>query len=109
MANINQALLDAELPHRTKPVFEMVGPGNLAVLDGLDVDRHDPEALAGMGHAEEVPGRSSGYLAANDDTIPGDQNFLDLEPHIGDRLGETCDHLNRRITAPAFAGQITPT
>jgi len=62
MANIaararttERALLGSELPHRTEPVFEMVGPGNLAVLEGLNVDRHDPEALSGMGHTKEVP------------------------------------------------------
>src|SRR4029077_487401 len=105
----DRALLGAELSQRTYPVFEMVGPGNLAVLDGLDVDRHDPEALAGMRHSEEVPGRGSGDLAPDDDPIPGDQDFLDLESHVGDRLGKASDHLDRRITAPAFAGQITPT
>src|SRR5260370_37048210 len=103
------SLLGAELSQRTEPVFEMVGPGNLAVLDGLDVDRHDPEALSGMRHTKEVPGRCSGDLAPDDDPIPRDQHFLDLESHVGDRLGKASDHLDRRITAPAFAGQITRT
>src|SRR6266851_1753895 len=105
----DHALLGAELSQRTEPVFEMVGPGNLAVLDGLDVDRHDPEALSGMRYTKEVPRRCSGDLAPDDDTIPRDQNFLDLESHVGDRLCKASDHLDRRITAPAFAGQITPT
>src|SRR4029077_15947741 len=86
----------------------MVGPANLAVLDGLNVDRHDPEALAGMGHTKEVPSGCSCYLAADDDTIPGHEHFLDRELHVGDGLGKPSDHLDRCITAPAFARQIAP-
>src|ERR1700719_4214033 len=98
------ALLGSDLAHRTDPVLEMVRSGNLAVLDGLNVNRHDPEALAGMSHAEQVARGCSGHLAADDDPISGDENFLDLELHIRDRLREASDHLDRCITAPAFAG-----
>src|SRR6266481_6350541 len=70
-------LLGAQLPHGTEPVFEVVGPGNLDVSDGLNIDRHDPEALAGMGHTEEIPSRCSRHLTAYDDTIPGDDLFLE--------------------------------
>ena len=32
-----------------------------------------------MGHPKQVPSRSPAHLAANDHSIPGDENFLDLE------------------------------
>ena len=53
-----------------------------------------------------LPSRRSSHLAAYDDAIPGDENFLDLELHVGDGLGKASDHFDRGITAPAFAGQI---
>src|SRR3989454_1006631 len=105
---ILRRLLGAQLPQGTEPVFEVVGPGNLAVSNGLDIDRHDPEALAGMRHPEEIPSRRSSHLAAYDDAIPGDENFLDLELHVGDGLGKASDHFDRGIAAPAFAGKIAP-
>src|SRR6266850_8113312 len=101
-------LLGAQLPQGTEPVFEVVGPGNLAVSDRLNIDRHDPEALAAMGHTEEIPSRCSRHLTAYDDTIPGDEDFLDVELHVGDGFGKASDHFDRGITAPAFAGQIAP-
>src|SRR5207302_8859153 len=94
--------LGAKLPDGTEPVFEVVGPGNLAVSDGLNIDRHDPEALAGMGHTEEIPSRCSRHLTAYDDTIPGNENFLDVERHVRDGLGKTSDHFDRGMAAPAF-------
>src|ERR1700730_13355577 len=70
------ALLGAELTQRTQPVFEVVSPRNLAVSDGLNIDSHDLETLAGMGHAKQVAGGRSSHLAAHDDTVPGDEHFL---------------------------------
>src|SRR6267142_2333766 len=101
-------LLAAQLPEGAEPVFEVVGPGNLAVSDGLNVDRHDPEALATMGHAEEIARRCSRHLTAYDDALPGDEDFLDLELHVGDGFGKASDHFDRGIASPAFAGQIAP-
>src|SRR5258705_2349779 len=78
--------------YRTDPVLEVVGPGDLASLDGLDVDRHDPEALPGVGHPKQVTSRSPAHLAANGHPIPGDENFLDLEMegvHAAGFTGET--------------------
>src|SRR5258708_19663374 len=80
-------LLGAQLPQGTEPVFEVVGPGNLAVSDGLNIDRHDPEALAAMGHTEEIPSRCSRHLPAYDDTVPGHQAFLHLELLSGAPFG----------------------
>src|SRR2546427_36167 len=102
------ALLGAELPQGTQPVFEMVSPGYLAVSDGLNIDGHDLEALAALGHAKQVASGCSSHLAAYDDTVPGDEDFLDLKPHVGDGLGKASDHLDRCITTPAFTRQITP-
>src|SRR5216683_5063613 len=101
-------LLGAQLPQGTEPVFEVVRPGDPAVSDGLNIDRHDPEALAGMGHTEEIPSRCSRHLTAYDDTIPGDEDFLDVELHVGDGFSKASDHFDRGITAPAFAVQIAP-
>src|SRR5882672_5704811 len=101
-------LLGAQLPQGTEPVFEVVGPGNLAVSNGLNIDRHDPEALAAMRHTEEIPSRCSRHLTAYDDTIPGDEDFLNVELHVGDGFGKASDHFDRGITAPAFGGQIAP-
>ena len=103
-----EVLLGAQLSQGAEPVFEVVGPGNLAVSDGLNIDRHDPEALAAMGHTEEVSSRCARHLAPYDDTIPGDKNFLDVELHVGDGFGKASDHFDRGITAPTFAWQIAP-
>jgi hypothetical protein len=72
-------LLGAQLPQGTEPGFEVVGPDKLAVSDGLNID-----------------------------TIPGDEDFLDVELHVGDGFGKASDHFDRGIAAPAFAGQIAP-
>src|ERR1700682_1595442 len=47
-------LLGAELPQRTEPVFHMESSGNLAVFNGLNIDRHHPETFSGVRHAKEV-------------------------------------------------------
>src|SRR3984893_15067600 len=103
-----EGLLGAELPERTQPIFDVVSSRYLAVSDGLNIDGHDLEALAGMGHAKQVASGCSSHLAAHDYTVPGDQDFLDLKPHVGDGLGKASDHLDRCITAPAFTRQIAP-
>src|SRR2546425_7497920 len=101
-------LLCAKLSQSTEPVFEVVGPGDLAVLDRLDIYRHDPKALARMRHTEEIAGRCSRDLAADDDPIAGDEDFLDVELHVGDRLGKATDDFDGGLTAPALARQIPP-
>src|SRR6266850_6803308 len=101
-------LLCAKLSQSTEPVFEVVGPGDPAVLDRLDIYRHDPKALAGMRHTEEIAGRRSRDLAADDDTIAGDKDFLDVELHIWDRLGEAADDSDGVVSAPALPRKIPP-
>src|SRR5882724_5707884 len=101
-------LLCAKLSQSTEPVFEMVGPGDLAVLDRLDIYRHDPKALARMRHPEELAGRCSRDLAADDDPVAGDEHFLDVELHIRDRLAEATDDSDGVVTAPALARKIPP-
>src|SRR3989475_11540003 len=96
---ILRRLLGAQLPQGTEPVFEVVGPGNLAVSDGLNIDRHDPEALAAMGHTEEIPSRCSRHLTAYDDAVPDDEYFLDLERHVSDGRGKTSHPLRRSMAA----------
>ena len=71
--------LAAELSHRTEPVLEVVGSGNLAVSDGLNVDCHDSEGLGAMGHTEEIRSGCSRHPAVCDRAVPRDENFLDLE------------------------------
>src|SRR5258708_35666561 len=61
-----------------------------------------------MRHTKQVSRGRSRYLAAYDDTVPGDEDFLDVELHVGDGFGKASDHFDRGITAPAFAGQIAP-
>ena len=58
-----------------------------------------------LGHTEEIPRGCSSHLTAYDDAVPGDEHFLDLELHVGDRLRKTSDHPDGGIAAPAFAGQ----
>src|ERR1700720_2520053 len=77
------ALLGAELTQRTQPVFDVVSLRNLAVSDGLNIDGHDLETLARMRHAKQVASGCSRHLAAHDDTVPGDEHFLDLKLHVG--------------------------
>src|ERR1700684_3089737 len=47
-------LFRAQLANRAEPVFHVKGLADLAVPDGLDIDRHDAKALAGMRHAKQV-------------------------------------------------------
>src|SRR4029453_18495922 len=101
-------LLCAKLSQSTEPVFEVVGPRDLAVLDRLDIYRHDPKALARMRHTEEIAGRCSRDLAPDDDPVAGDEDFLDVELHIWDRLGEAADDPDGVVTAPALARKIPP-
>src|SRR5258708_33776985 len=61
-----------------------------------------------MRHTKQVSRGRSRYLAAYDDTIPGDEDFLNVELHVGDGFGKASDHFDRGITAPAFGGQIAP-
>src|SRR4030095_8330517 len=68
-------LLGAKLPQGAEPVFEVVGPRDLAVADRLDVDRHDPEALAGMRHSEELARRGYRDLATHDHAGARDEGF----------------------------------
>src|SRR4029453_14837640 len=91
-------LLCAKLSQRTEPVLEVIGPSDLAVSDGLDVDGHDPKALARMGHTEEIARRCSGDPAAYDDPIARDKDFLNVEFHVRDRLGKAADNLDRCLT-----------
>src|SRR5260370_15539838 len=55
-------LFGAESPDGAEPVSHVEGFGDSAVLDGLNIDRHDPKALAGVRHAEQVAGRRTGDL-----------------------------------------------
>src|SRR6202521_4171011 len=71
-----ELLFGTQLPQCAEPVFEVVGLCDLAVADRLDVDRQDAEALARVGHAEQVAGGSAGDLAAHDHPVPGHQYFL---------------------------------
>src|SRR5271156_1851667 len=80
--------LRAKLPDRAEPVFHVVGLGDLAVLDGLDIDGHDPEALTGVRHPKYVARGRARDFAAHDYAIAGDQHFLDIEFHVGERGGE---------------------
>src|ERR1700680_1999619 len=98
--------LGAELPQRTEPVFHVVGLGNLAVLDGLNIDGHDLEALTGVRHAKELAGWRAGDLATHNYAVAGDEYFSDLKLHVGDGFGKISNHLDRRFTTPAFARQI---
>src|SRR5271167_3375147 len=41
-------LFGAKLRQRAEPVLHVIGGGDLAVLDGLYIDCHDLEALAGV-------------------------------------------------------------
>src|SRR5215475_679123 len=89
------SLLCPELSERTEPVLEVIGASDLAIPDGLDVDRHDQKALGRMRRTEKLTRRSSGHLAAKDDAIARHQDFLDVELHVGDGLGETTDDFER--------------
>src|SRR3982074_682674 len=94
-------LLGAKLPQGTEPVLEVVGPGNLPVPDGLNIDRHDPEALAARGHTEEISSRRSRHLAAYDDAIAGDEDFLNVLAHNMAPGSSNAVHFDRGITSPA--------
>src|SRR6266851_3649500 len=99
-------LFGAELSDGAEPVFHVEGFDDSAVLDGLNIDRYDPKALAGVRHAEQVAGRRTGDLATDDDPIARDQHFLDVEFHVRNGVREVRDHLDRRLAAPAFPWQI---
>src|SRR5271167_263478 len=99
-------LLGAELPKRTQPILHMESVADLAVLDGLNIDGHHPEALAAMRHAEQFAGGRTCHFATDNHTISSDQHFLDVEFHVWDRLGKAPYDLDRGVAAPTFARQI---
>src|SRR5437667_42993 len=66
------------------------------------------KALDRYGRVDEIAGRCPAHLAADDDPVAGDEDFLDVELHIWDRLGEAADHSDRVVTAPALARKIPP-
>jgi hypothetical protein len=74
----NPRSLGSELPQRAQPIFHVKGLRDLTVPDGLDIDRHDPEVLAGVRHAEEFPRRRTGYLATHDHTVAGDEDVFNI-------------------------------
>jgi hypothetical protein len=84
----------------------MEGFGNLAVFDGLNIDRHYPEALSGVRHTEEVTSGRAGHITAHDHAVASDKHFLDVKHHVGDGVRKISNHLNRRLATPAFARQI---
>ena len=45
-------LLRSQLSQRAEPVFKVIRPRDLAISDRLDIDRHDPKALARMRRTE---------------------------------------------------------
>src|SRR4029434_202810 len=63
---------------------------------------------AGVCPTKESARRCSGDLAAYDDPIARDKDFLNVEFHVRDRLGKAADNLDRCLTTPAIAGQIAP-
>jgi len=64
------------------------------------------ESSCPYGAHEEIARRCSGDLAAYDDPIARDKDFLNVEFHVRDRLGKASDNLDRCLTAPAFGEQI---
>ena len=50
-----------------------------------------------MGHTEEIPSRCSRHLTAYDDTIPGDEDFLDVELHVGNGCGKASNDSDRLV------------
>src|ERR1700722_20932727 len=99
-------LLGAELPERAEPVLEVVRLGDLAVLDGLNVDRHHSKTLAGMGRAKKGAGGRAGHLAAHDHSIASHEHFFYVELHVGNRSRETSHDFDRGIPPPALRRQI---
>jgi hypothetical protein len=71
------------LPDGAEPVFHVESLSDLAVPDGLNIDGHDPEALAGMRHPKQFASRRAGYLATNNDAVTGDEHFHDVELQVG--------------------------
>src|SRR5258708_2763084 len=72
-------LLGAELTKRAEPVLHVIRLGDLPILDGLDVDGHHAEALAGVGYAEQLTSWRSSDLAPDDHAVTSHEHFLDVE------------------------------
>src|SRR5205807_10459227 len=58
-----RSLFRPKLSERAQPVLHMERLGDLAVLDGLNIDRHDLEALARMRHAKQLAGRGPHHFS----------------------------------------------
>src|ERR1044071_311694 len=98
-------LLRAQLAERAEPVLHVECSRDSAVAYRLDVDCHHPEALAGVGNAEQFACRRAGDLAAHDDAVAGNEHLLDVELHVGDGVREVRHDLDRGLSAPALAGR----
>ena len=78
-------------------------------MNRLDIDSHYPEALAGVGHAEQGARWRPGDFATHDNSVAGNKNFLNLEFQVGDGRRKAANDLDGCITTPAFGGKIAGT
>jgi hypothetical protein len=93
---------------RAQPVFRLIGSGNPALPDGLDVDEHVANALS--------RGREAKEFLPCDAAIRGDQHLPDVESHARNREGVGCSnsaHVMRQRhwsgKLPGQSGQAGPT
>jgi hypothetical protein len=86
----------------------MVGTDHLAACDGVNIDRHRLDCLAGVAHPHELAARRAAGLAADDRSIAGDQHFLDLPLQIRNGLvqaGDAADDLVARAAGVVAAAR----
>src|SRR5437660_1215956 len=82
-----RSLFRPKLSERAQPVLHMERLGDLAVLDGLNIDRQDLEALARMRHAKQLAGGRARHLPAHDQPVTRGGGVLNGEFESRNRVG----------------------
>src|ERR1700730_18672871 len=106
---VTRSLFRPKLSERAQPILHMEGLGDLAVLDGLYIDRHDLEALAGMRHAKQFACGRARHFTAHDHPVARDEDLLNVELQIGNAVSKVRNDLDGRFATPTFVRQIAGT
>ncbi len=91
------ALATRKLPKRTSPVFNMIRPSDLPVLEHVHVNRHDVEAAPLTIYAEQWAGGGAGSSAAHGDGVAISMHRLYGPFEVGDEFREATHLTKERL------------
>src|SRR5205807_1750913 len=93
-----------ELLEHRELVHDVPVLGELAVLDAIDVDPRDLEALPGRGNTEELRDVRAGVRPTNDNAVPLGDDVLERETRL-ESHAEHRDAVLEALSSRALTGQ----